>query len=60
MNHHHRDIGRQCALAELLQPLDLAPRAIEPLDPVRAAQRDQQALGAKIAEYRHIGAQRLA
>ncbi|MCY1464506.1 hypothetical protein D9M71_825360 [compost metagenome] len=60
MNHHHRDIGRQCALAELLQPLDLATRAIEALDPVSTAQRDQQAFSARIAEYRYIGAQGLA
>lgn len=60
MDHHHGDIGRQRTLAELLQPLDLTPRAIEAFDPMGAAERDQQTLGAGIAEDRYISAQGLA
>ncbi|MNL19095.1 hypothetical protein D3C87_1402770 [compost metagenome] len=60
MDHHYGDIGRQRALAQLLQPLDLTTRTIEALDAMGAAQRDQQAFGARIAKHRDIGAQGLA
>ncbi|MNF14865.1 hypothetical protein D3C80_2172310 [compost metagenome] len=60
MNPHHRDIGRQRALAEFLQPLYLATRAIEALYPVSATQRDQQVFGARITKHRHIGGQGFA
>ncbi|MNI40371.1 hypothetical protein D3C73_945920 [compost metagenome] len=59
MDHDHGDIRWQGALAQLLQPFDLAARAVEAFDSVGAAQRDQQALGARITQYRHIRAKGL-
>ncbi|MNM60395.1 hypothetical protein D3C81_716740 [compost metagenome] len=60
MDHDHGDIRWQGTLAQLLQPFDLAARAIEAFDPVSAAQRDQQPLGARITQHRHIGTQGFA